>query len=746
MPDTIERSSQFDKTPTGWAELWFIEMKSADADQKRWQERGDKVIRRFVDEREGEQKGRGDTRINLFTANVQTLRALLYGKTPNVDVKRRFSDPGDDGARLAGEILQRMLNMDIERDDDTYAEALENALSDRLLPGLGVVRCRYEAEFEDKEVPAIPDKIDPMTGQIKKGADGYVEKVKIEEDVEVDYVNWRDFKWSPARTWDEVRWIAFRCPMTKDALAKRFGEDKLKDIPMNARGVGKPSTDPDDGEKNHPWSRAEVWEIWSKEHKKIFWWVEGCMFILDEKEDTLELEGFWPVPRPMFANLTTKKLIPTPDFTLSQDIYDEIDYVSTRITLLERAVAARGVYDKNSTEIKRLFNESMENDLIPVDGFAMFKEKGGLQAVVDWLPIESFVQALDVLRGYRAELQALLYQVTGMSDIMRGQSSGDATATEQALKAKFASTRVQEFQNEFARFASDTQKIKAEIISKHFDPETIAKRSNVQFMTGADQQGVQAAIQLIKSSIYQYRVEVKPESIAMADMAAVKQERSEFLLAVSQFLQSSQPIVQGAPWAGPFLLQILQWAMAGFRGGATIEGVLDQMVTQAQQQLLQAQQQPPPPNPEMIKAKMEMDKMQAEMQIDQQQAQMELQIKKVEMQMRQQEMQMDLMAKAFGIQLEQKKLQMGMEVAQQKAQVDLQKTQMDGEISARQAQNEVQMDAKRMALEEEKGSMEHERAIADHEMSMEQADASHKQKLQQVKEAEKAKPKKDGAK
>ena len=71
-----------------------------------------------------------------------------------------------------------------------------------------------------------------------------------------------------------------------------------------------------------------------------------------------------------------------------------MDYVSTRITLLERAVAARGVYDKTSDEIKRLLDEAMENQLIPVEGFAMFKEKGGLQSVVDWLPIEAFVNAL----------------------------------------------------------------------------------------------------------------------------------------------------------------------------------------------------------------------------------------------------------------------------------------------------------------------------------------------------------------
>jgi hypothetical protein len=737
MTDTIERSSQFEKTPQGWAELFTIEMKAADADQKRWQERGDKVINRFVDDRGSTgnygDRDRGSTRVNLFTANVQTLRALLYGKTPNVDVKRRFSDPGDDVARLAGEILQRMLNMDIERDDDTYAEALENALSDRLLPGLGVVRCRYEADFEDKEVEPITDEDGTEL------APGYTKQIKSREDVAVDYVHWRDFKWSPCRTWDEMRWIAFRCPMTKDALAARFGEEKLKDIPMNARGVGKPSTDPDDGEKNHPWSRAEVWEIWSKEHDRVFWWVEGCPYTLDDKEDTLELEGFWPIPRPMFANLTTKKLIPTPDFTLAQDLYDEVDYVSTRITLLERAIAARGVYDKNSDEIKRLLNEAMENDLIPVDGFAMFKEKGGLANVVDWLPLEAFVNALQVLRDYRTELMSLLFQVTGMSDIMRGQASSGATATEQALKAKFASTRVQEFQNEFARFASDTQRIKAEIISKHFDPETIAQRSNVQYMTGTDPQLAVQAIQMIKSDIVQYRVEVKPESVAMADMAAVKQERSEFLLAVAQFLQSSAPITQGAPMMAPFLLQMLQWAIAGFRGGATIEGVLDQMVTQAQQAVMQAANQPPPPDPEVEKAKMEMA-------ISQQQAQMDMQIKQVELKMREQEIQMDLMAKAFQLKIDQQKAQVSLDITKQKAAVDLEKAQMDGQLAREQANFDFEAQARQMALDAESDAREEERSTVEHERGLEQSDAQHKQKMAQAKEAAKAKPapKKEG--
>jgi hypothetical protein len=728
---SIETAKQFPDDAVGWALRWNIEMNAAKENQRAFTERGDRVVKRFTDDREGEPRLNGETRVNLFTANVQTLRALLYGKTPQVDVKRRFADPNDDIARVAGEILQRLLNTDIEKDSDTYAESLESALSDRLLPGLGVVRCRYEAEFEDRETPAIT-RLDPLTGESVELAPAYTETVKKYECVPVDYVHWRDFRWSPCRTWDEVRWIAFRVPMTRDQLEKRFPKD-AKLVPMTANRDKSKDTLQDATERNQAWQRAEVWEIWSKEQKQIFWWVDGYDRILDRKDDTLELDGFWPVPRPMFANLTTSRLMPTPDFTLAQDLYNEIDSVSSRITLLERAIAARGVYDKTSEEVKRLLSEAIANELIPMDNFALFKEKGGLAATIDWLPIDLFVGAMKELEAYRQNLMALLFQVTGMSDIMRGQASSGATATEQALKAKFASTRVQEFQNEFARFASDAQRIKAEIISKHYDPETIAKESNVQFMFPPDQQTAGQAIELLKSDFYQYRIEVKPESVAMADMTAMKQERGEFLMSVATFLQSAAPIGQGAPWAVPYLLQMLSWSMAGFRGGSSIEGVMDQMVVAANQ-AQQAAAANPQPNPEMMKV-------QAELQAEQQKTQMEMQIKQVEMEMKKQEAQMDLLAKRMGLELDMQKAQMDFNIQKQKAAVEVEKTQMDGELAREQAEFDFEAQAKQADLDEKTAIREEARSIRDHEMGLEQQAAQHKQKMQQAKEKGSTKPK-----
>jgi stress-induced morphogen len=105
-----------------------------------------------------------------------------------------------------------------------------------------------------------------------------------------------------------------------------------------------------------------------------------------------------------------------------------------------------------------------------------------------------------------------------MSDIMRGQASQQTTATEQAIKARFASVRVQSMQDEFARFCSDTQRIKAEIISKHFEPQTIIERSNI--MRTPDAQFAEQAVQLIKDKFSEYRITVNPDSVSLTDFAA----------------------------------------------------------------------------------------------------------------------------------------------------------------------------------------------------------------------------------
>lgn len=595
--------TQFEDSPRGWASRLAVELAHAKKTIEKWHIEGDKIDKRFRDERDATSS---DTRWNIFTSNVITKHASLYGQPPKVSVSRRFADAKDDEARVAAQIAERALNTDIESDSDTYREALDYNLLDRLLPGLAMARLRYVPTFET--VPAVPAIVDPLTGRELAPEVPETER-KTDEAVEVDYVHWKDFLWGPARVWHEVSWVAFRVKMTKDALEERFG-DVAKLVPLTTvRG--------DEERSATPWSRVDVWEIWHKETRQVFWYVEGFHQTLDIQADPLELERFFPCPKPWLALTTTSGMVPRPDFVLARDLYNEIDDLSARIRLLQDAVKAAGAYDKTNEGLKRLLS-ARGNELIPVDNWAMFAQTGGIKGAIDWMPLDQIVSAMLSLRDLRRENIEALHQIEGTADIMRGQATTPgATATEQRIKAGFGSVRLRKLQDEFACYASDIQKIKFEIMCKHFDPETFLRQSNAQYMFDAASAG--RAVQLLKSQAATFRVEVKPESINLQDFAALKNERMEVLTGITGFIQAMAPLAQQMPGSTQYLLQILQWAVAGLRGASQIEGVLDQAIVAAQQ-AAQQPQAPPQPDPKLLTQQMkgaqDLQKIQAETQAD----------------------------------------------------------------------------------------------------------------------------------
>lgn len=583
------------KTPkeqaTDDVQRWNTEFAAAKKELEKWHKLGQKIVDRFRDDRPGEVKD--SKRWNLFSANVQTQMAVLYGQVPRVDVTRRFDDAKDDVARVAGVILERVLNCDIEEPTDSYADALWEALQDRMLPGFGMVRVRLERE--ERQVEAVEAVIDEETGL--EIAPAVPETTELErEDVVVDYVPWLSHMWSPARTFGEVRWWAFEALMSRRQLVKRFG-DIGKQVPLNKKSEKSRGGESDKPET--PWGRASVWEIWDKESRKVHWYVEGFPQLLESQEDTLKLKGFWPFPKPMVANLTTKTLVPVPDYKLAQDLYNEIDQLTTRISLLTDAVAVRGVYDKTNAGLKRLLSEANGNELIPVDQFAAFMEKGGIAGAIAWMPLDQVVAAIVQLGQQRAIAEEALYQVTGMSDIVRGQATaGEAkTATEQSIKAKFGSVRMSALQKQFARFASDTQRIKAEVMAKWFSPETLLERSNILQTSDAD--FATAAVELIKSKYGLYRVEVKPDSVSLEDFAAKRSEASEFVEGISRFIQAAAPLAEKLPGATPMLLELLQLVASNFKFADEAEGILDRAIDAAKQQAA-APQPAQAPDPKVV--------------------------------------------------------------------------------------------------------------------------------------------------
>lgn len=610
-------ASQFDDTPEGWAQRWHFELKKAKEGLAEFYQ----VAKAADEAARDEMRDNGGKRLCLYASSNQVLAAMLYGRTPQASVSRKFADANDDVARVAAEMMERVLNCDIQRTDDTFAEATQNARMDWVNVSLGVQRHRYE-RGEAEMTEEVPAKLDEETGE--EMAPGIPpQETYPSERVETDYVHYTDFLWGQCRVWSEVPWVAFRVKMAKEALVKRFGKDLAAQIPLNAKHAT--PDDSKDDEKTHPWDRAEVWEIWHRDSKQVFWVVEGFRQTLDIKPDPLELEGFYPCQKPMMDLPTTSKMVPVPRFKFIQDLENSINTLTTRIDKLVKAAAVKGGYAKELGPIIKRLVDGGENELIPVEEWALVGEKGGLQGAIVYLPLEQIMAAIQTLDGQRQRDMDLMYQVTGQSDLMRGQQTVNGTPGEAKVKAKSASIRIQSMQDEIARFASEGQRIRAEIIAKHCSPETIIKHSNIE--QTPDAQFAQDAVALIQSRFADYRIEIKPEAINLTDFAALKEERTEVMAAVGAFFQQAQPIMQLGPLGMKFALEMLQVSLAGLKGASAYEGIIDQAIAQVEQVQAQAAANPQPqqPDPKMQAEQVKLQGVAMKGQLDMQREQFKLQ-------------------------------------------------------------------------------------------------------------------------
>ena len=468
---------------------WKTQIEQCDKATDKWRKRAEKISKNYRDERDDQDKGAAK-RLNLYWANVQTLKPAIYSKTPVPIAERRFLDKDITG-RVASTILERVLRYDVSMSgfDATVRRARNDYLGG---PGRGQVWVRYSPQFGEPISPkqTAEDDITSENGETIEDEPETVEAEEREflsESLSVDYVHWQDFYIFPAnaRTWMEVEGVGRRLFMSrqdmKDAGFKDWQTIQLDHVPkMDGEQGGHSTVSGQEG------IQATVFEIWWKPERKVYFIAKSHDKTCKEADDPLKLEKFFPCPEPLSATMTNDTMIPVPDYAESQDQYIQIDELTKRIDILTSACKVVGVYDSASQSLKRVFEEAQEPNLIPVDSWAMFAEKGGLKGAIDWVPIDMVAKALQIMIEVRAKIIEDLDRTTGISDIMRGTSDARETMGAQRLKTNNSSTRLQERQDEMARFCRDIICIMGEIISEHYSPETLIQISGAMNDEGLD--------------------------------------------------------------------------------------------------------------------------------------------------------------------------------------------------------------------------------------------------------------------
>jgi len=575
-----------------------------------WEGRVEKIIKRFVDKQDELKSGTGQARFNILWSNVQTLKAATFSRLPKPDVSRRFKDQ-DPVGRVAALILERALDYEIQHYQD-YRASMDSVVLDRFLGGRGTSWVRYEPHMRATQLAQPTDGLG-VTEDVDEGQE--------ELDYEcapTDYVHWKDFGHSNARTWEEVKRVWRRVYMGREALVERFGEEVGSKIPLDAT--------PDDTERNKTTvsDTACIYEGWDKETKKAVWFHKSFKDFLDQRDDPLGLEDFFPCPKPLYSTLSNDSLIPTPDFTLYQDQARELDVLCDRIDGLIKALKVAGCYDSSNPVLARIFTEGENTTLFPVKNWAAFAEKQGLKGSIDIVDLKPIYEALRAAYEAMVQVREQVYEITGISDIVRGQTQASETATAQQIKGQYASLRLKSYQDQVAFFATQVLQIKGQVICNKFDPQTIAMIAGVNEFPEADKQYIGPAMELLLGPRIQdpesqapnpmraFRIEVAADSMVYLDEQAEKEARVEFLTATGTFLEKIVMSLASVPkeMVGPLLpllLEMLKFGVTGYRVGKSMEGIIDQ----ATQQLIQLAGQPQAPDPkqmeEQIRAQIEND-------------------------------------------------------------------------------------------------------------------------------------------
>lgn len=697
------------KQPASRLAKYWREIEAYGKATEEWTEQATKIVKLYLDQHKTIASPR---RFALLWSNIETLKPSVYAKLPTVLCSRRYKDPHPIG-RTAAELLERATNatFDLAHVDEVFRMVRD----DRLLVARGQAWVRYEADIKD-------------------------EKVKSERAC-IDYVNWADFGHNVAGVWKDV-WLTWRkVYKNREDVEKRFGEDIAEQLTYQTR------TDRDGKEISGGELLAAIYELWDKKAGQTVFISKDCPDILEEGTPPLNFRDFFPCPEPCYGSKTGKSLIPTPDYRYYQDQANEIDDLTEKIANLTDFLIMRGFIpagpSADGADAVRIMIQTLQNAMttnknvfIPVESWAGFTEKGGAGKLIDWMPIDQVIKALQGAVETRTQLIQDVYQITGISDILRGQTDAQETLGAQQLKAETGSRRISNAKDEVARFCRDVGQLVAEVIAEQFQPQTIADMTGYTYQPGmpqADptqqqpQQGMapqgtpqpgmmpspplapgmppqgmpqpgkqtfnDEVIALLRDDRMRgFMIDVETDSTIQPDEDAEKQRRTEFLTAFGSFMSEAAQVLPGAPALAPMMSEVLLFMVRGFRAGRSLEEVIERSMNQLSTQLSQPK---PDPKVEAEKAKAEAvaEKAKADMMLVQAKTQAEQE--KMRMEMAKMQAEMQFMMQKLGMQKEE-------------AAIKLNTAQQEAAIQTNANQQQAAADERRLAMEGQATERQHE--------------------------------------
>ena len=559
-----------------------------------------------------------ETPFNILFSNTETLLPATYSQVPRPVVQRRFKDEdtiGKFAAQAGTRVLEFLLDTNVEG-YETFDDAMRRATMDALLPGRGVTQIKYDAKTVEAESMSY----------------------KESELVCADSKEWNRVYFGYAKKWSKCPWVAFEMHIDKEE-AKRLFKGMASKLTFTE---GEQVKDDDEGKNDEnntgKQKTALVYQIWDKDGGKKIRYVSPQYkdgYLLEE-DDPLQLTGFYNIPRPL-QFVEKNDLIPIALYCLYENQAKELNDITRRINLLIRAIKAKAIYAGGlGDDIKKLV-EADDNELVPAENEAALAAEKGLQNAIWFWPVDQLIIVLRELLGAREQCKQVIYEITGISDILRGSTVASETATAQKIKSQWGSLRLKRLQKEVQRYSREMLRLMLEIAASKFSEETWAKMTGLPFVTTEKHQAAQASAQMQQMTVGQvdpqtqatlaapvwgqvlkvlrddmqraYRIDIETNSTVEAEATEDKEQMAEVMAAIGQALNGLTPLVTAGTLPFEAAQAMLLTIVRRFRFGPEVED------------MIRAMKQPAPP--EQAKQQMEQMKQQMEQQMQQIQQQAE---------------------------------------------------------------------------------------------------------------------------
>jgi hypothetical protein len=678
---------------SGDAKPWLDAIQDAMGYFDAYQRKGDSIDKLYAN-LEKMAEGSVDREFKAFWANIEVMKPSIYARPPVPVCTPRHKDRKE-LPRVAAELLERVMMTSF--DVSGMSDSMLMLRDDVCISGRGAMWLRLEEDEKGKRIC-------------------------------YDHLDRHDFLHEPARKWREVGWVARREWLTAPQGVKRFGQEWLH------AGFIEGTLDNDRRDDKSAYKgerKAEVWEVWDKASKKVYWVNKSIPKLLDEQDPILNLEGYFPCPQPAYATVQRGSLIPVPDFVYYKDQIEEINELTARIGGLSHALRMKGFYAAGTDGIGDVIERALKDMdnralMIPVPNFASL---GGsqLKDAIVWMPVREVAETVKILIELRRQHIDDIYQITGLSDIMRGSTDPNETLGAQELKSQYGNIRIRDKQAGLIRVARDAARLAGEIIAENFDQKTITDMGQMDLPSDEEIQGqIQQITQQVQQALsdpnilaqaqanpeqaqqakqqamdqiakleqtttiekiiglYQeqrmrpFVLDIETDSTIQPDENTQKKLAGEFLTSIGGFISSAGPIVQAQPQMGGFVAEALKFAARPFRPGRAMDQAIDDLALQLQQMA----KAPKSPSPEEIKAQIDQKALEAKMQVEQQKGQLEQQKMQAEIAMAREEHSMKMLEMQASADLGQAKLAQEKEMHGQ--QMEHGKMQMDHDMSKHQ--------------------------------------------------------------